>query len=409
MTIGILKETKNPVDNRVALTPEQIKSLGQRFPKTEFKIQSSALRAYSDDEYRAAGIEVCDDVSDCDLLLGIKEADISTILPDKHYIFFGHIAKRQHYNIPLFKTLLDRNTTFSDYEYLVDDEGVRLVAFGWFAGVVGTYYTLQGWGMRTRRYSLPKPHFHFTMEELLGNLREADLGDIRIVVTGTGRVSKGAQYVLEQIGATQVSTDDFVAGKVPAGVVFCVAPLEELVAPKAEGKEFDREDFKHHPENYTQRFTRFASTADILLSCHFWGENDPVYLDRESYLAPGFNISMIGDITCDIRGSIKSTLRPSTHAEPFYDYNPATGLEEAAFSSPSNVSVMAVDTCPNALPRVTSEYFGELLTRHVLNDLLGEDSDRSPVLDRATIVRDGKLTPEFSHLTDYVESFSKKQ
>ncbi len=404
MKIGILKETKIPVDNRVALTPIQIKDLQMRFPEA-FKVQTSDIRAFSDNEYKALGIEVSDNVDDCDLLLGIKEADLKTILPDKHYIFFGHIAKKQRYNIPLFKTLIDNRCTFSDYEYLVNDNGIRLVAFGWFAGIVGTYYTLMGWGRRTGRYMLPMPHIHFSMEELLDNIRKADLGTIKVIVTGNGRVSQGAQHVLEQIGAYRVETGEFICGNLPEGVVYCVAPLDELVQPVRADKKFDREDFRKNPGNYRQNFTRFAHTADILLCCHFWGENDPVYLDRNSYLDPDFNIKMIGDITCDIQGSIKSTLRSSTHADPFYDFNPHTGKEEPAFSSDSNISVMAVDTCPNALPREASEYFGEVFLRHVLNDLLAKDSDRSEILDRATILRNGALTPEFSYLTDYVASF----
>lgn len=408
MKIGILKETKIPIDNRVALTPSQITQLSSQFPNAQFKVQTSDIRAYTDDEYRSQGIDIVEDVSDCDLLLGIKEADIRTLIPEKHYIFFGHIAKRQRYNIPLFKTLLDKRITFSDYEYLVDEDGERLVAFGWFAGVVGIYYTLIGWGKRTGRFSLPKPHTHMTVEEIIDNIRNCNIGDVRILLTGTGRVSQGAQYVLSSAGAKELSISQYEKGDSEKGLVYCVAPHSELVANNDMAIEFSHADFKEHPAHYHSTFDRFIPVTDILLCCHFWGENDPVYLDVSDYKRPDFRIKMIGDVTCDIMGSIKSTLRSSTHDNPFYDYNPRTEKEEPAFSSDSNITVMAVDTCPNALPRITSEYFGEKLIEHVLTPILEKDRLESDVLERATIVENGSLGKHFNYLKDYVDGFISK-
>lgn len=404
MKIGILKETKTPIDNRVALTPQQIAMLQEEFPEVSFKVQSSDIRAYSDAEYIQLGVAVSKNVDDCDLLLGIKEADISTLIQDKHYLFFGHIAKKQPYNKNLFKTLIDRRITFSDYEYIVDDEGNRLVAFGWYAGVVGIYYTLMGWGIKTNRFTLPKPHLKFTIQELIENLRKANIDDIKIVLTGNGRVSHGVQYILDQIGAKRVSVDDFITNSNADGIECCVAEVEDLVKENS-GKSFDMKDFIEHPENYVSNFWRFAESADILVCCHFWNNDQPVFLTEEDLKNPDMRIKMIGDITCDIQGSVKSTLRSTTHGDEFYDYNPITGQEEKAFSRESNVAVMAVDTCPNALPRETSKYFGEKLIEHVLKDLLANRTDRSKIFDRATILRNGVLTKDFEYLSDYVSGF----
>lgn len=403
MKIGIIKETKFPVDNRVAFTPDQIKKLHLKYPYVEFKIQSSDIRAYSDEEYKAQGIEVVDNLNDCDFILGIKEADVSVLRPEKHYMFFGHIAKMQPYNKPLFKALIENKITFSDYEYLVDDNGNRLVAFGWYAGVVGLYYTLWGWGLKKNLYRLPKPHKYFSLQELISNLRNINTGTIKIVVTGNGHVSQGAQYILQQIGAKEISTQEFITRDNLTGIIYCVAKLEDLVAPNIEHHKFDRNEFMTYPERYHSVFDSFAVSADILLSCHFWGNNHPVYLTEDSFNLPGFRIKMIGDVTCDIKGSIKSTLRSSTHDKPFYDYNPITGKEEEAFSSFENITVMAVDTCPNALARETSEYFGEQLIKYVLCNLLESDSDKSAVLDKATILCNGKLTERFSYLAEYTK------
>lgn len=143
MRIALIKETKTPVDNRVALSPKQVSELNIRFPQHRIVVQSSDIRAFSDDEYRNEGVEIVDSVSDCDVLFGIKEAKIETLIPDKHYFFFGHIAKMQEYNRPLLQAFIQNRITFCDYEYLVDDKNQRVCAFGWWAGVVGVYYTIQ--------------------------------------------------------------------------------------------------------------------------------------------------------------------------------------------------------------------------------------------------------------------------
>lgn len=404
MKIGLLRETKIPEDNRVAFTPKQIKFLQEKFPHIKFKVQSSKIRAYSDKEYLKNGIQVVDAINDCDLLIGINETDFETLLRGKHYLFFGHISKMQPYNKSLFKALLDNKATFSDYEYLVDNNGKRLVTFGWYAGVVGVYYTLRGWGLRNGTFDLPMPHMNFSMEELISNLRNVDLGNAKILVTGRGHVSKGAQYVLEQICATKVSVHEYLKIQNPEGIIYSVATLEDLVHHKGVGKGYDREEFRIYPERYMSKFDRFATTTDILISCHFWDNRHPVYLTEQSYLQPNFRIKMIGDITCDIKGSIMSTLRSSTHSNPFYDYNPITATEEKAFSSKENITVMAVDTCPNALPRETSEYFGEQLIKYVMSDLFKSNLTTTPVLDKSTILYQGELTEKFSYLSEYVKT-----
>lgn len=401
MKIGLIRETKIPEDNRVAMTPKQAYDLEQRFPGLKIMVQSSPTRAYSDKEYEDAGLTVCDDVSGCDVLFGIKEAAIDTLIPNRHYFFFGHIAKFQEYNRPLLQSFLKKDLTFTDYEYLVDENGQRLVAFGWFAGIVGCYYTLRGWGMRKGTYTLPAPHLHLTKEEIIDNLRKISIGNIKILVTGTGRVSHGAQYILDSIGVRKVSIEEYLQITTPAEPIYCVAAVDELVKPRNGEVAFEFADFCKNPGNYESDFARFAKSTDILLSCHFWEHDQPVYLDWEDYTKPDFRIRMIGDITCDIQGSIKSTLRSSTHADPFFDYNPQTRSEQPAFSADSNVTVMAVDTCPNALPRETSEFFGGKLIEEVLTEMIDKGTDDTEIVDRATIVREGELNTPFKYLSEF--------
>jgi len=402
MKIGIIKETKCPVDNRVALTPEQIVALQKRYPDVEFLVQRSDIRAYHDDEYAALGIAMADDMSDCDVLFGIKEADISTLIPSKHYVFFGHVAKKQPYNQPLMRAMAQKGISFSDYEYFVDDENVRLCAFGWWAGVVGVYYSFRAYGLKYGKFDLPKPDLKFTLEELLGRLADvAHLCGCRVAVTGNGRVSQGAQYVLEHMKAVRLSPADYLSlPERQEKLVYTVLSLSDLVGPSDSSKSFDRADFKKDPSSYVSRFAPFSRHTDLLLSCHFWAPGQPVYLDEELLKDPEMSIRVIGDITCDIKGSIMSTVRSSTHDDPFYDFSLKTMDECPAFSDGDTVTVMAVDTCPNALAIDTSRYFGETLSEHVF-PLIIEGRMGDPVMARATILKDGKLTERYEYLKEY--------
>ena len=400
MKIALIKETKNPVDNRVALSPKQVAELNKRFPQHEIVVQASDIRAFSDDEYRAEGVRVVENVEDYDVLFGIKEAKIESLIPNKYYFFFGHIAKMQEYNRPLLQAFIQKHITFCDYEYLVDDNNIRVCAFGWWAGVVGVYYTLRGYGLKYKLYELPKPDRRFTLDQLLVSLKSIQLPKVKLMVTGAGRVSQGAQYVLNNIGAQNMTEEEYLTTDTVGKLTYCFADADRLVKRKDDGA-FSWNDFTHNVKDYESDFMRWARKTDVLICAHFWAPDAPVYLSENDLRNKDMRIRMIGDVTCDIKGSIKSTVRPATHDDPYYDYNPMTEKDELAFSSPNNISVMAVDTCPNALAMDTSEYFGKMLMQHVFEPLLkGEHSD---VIDRSMILKEGKLTPRFSYLKDFAE------
>jgi len=400
MRIALIKETKNPVDNRVALAPEQVAALNKAYPEHKIVVQCSDIRAFTDDEYRANGVEVVDDVQDCDILFGIKEARIETLIPGKKYIFFGHFAKMQEYNRPLMQALMQKGITFCDYEYLVDDDNIRVCAFGWWAGVVGVYYTLRGYGLRNKLYTLPKPNRDFTLSQLLALLRNIELPKVKLLVTSTGRVSQGAQYVLENIGACKMTEEEYLSDKPIDKLSYHVAYVDRLVRRK-DGTAFVRDDFMQHAQEYESTFMRWAKHTDVLICAHYWSPDAPVYLNEEELRNKDMRIRMIGDVTCDIKGSVKSTVRSSTHDDPYFDYNPITEDEEPAFSSAGNISVMAVDTCPNALAKDTSAYFGEMLIKHVFEPLL--KGEQNEVINRSMILKDGQLTPRYAYLKDFAE------
>ena len=400
MKIALIKETKTPVDNRVALAPKQVAELNRQYPQHQIVVQASDIRAFSDDEYRSEGVDVLKDVSDADILFGIKEAKIESLIPNKHYFFFGHIAKMQEYNRPLLQAFMQKHITFCDYEYLVDDNNIRVCAFGWWAGVVGAYYTLRGYGLKHKLYELPKPDRRFTLVQLLESLKNVELPKVKLFVTGEGRVSQGAQHVLENIGAHKMTEEEYLSDTPIQTLSYCVVDVDRLVKRK-DGAAFSWNDFTHNAKAYESDFMRFAKKTDMLICAHFWGPEAPVYLSEEDLRCKAMRIRMIGDVTCDIKGSIKSTVRPATHDEPYYDYNPMTEQDEPAFSSPNNISVMAVDTCPNALAMDTSEYFGSMLMKHVFEPLL--KGEHSEVIARSMILKEGKLTQRFAYLKDFSE------
>ena len=398
MRIALIKETKTPVDNRVALTPKQVATLNEKYPSSRIVVQSSDIRAYTDEEYMDAGVEVVQSIEDCDIMFGIKEATVDSLIPGKKYFFFGHIAKMQEYNRPLLQAFIQKKITFCDYEYMVDERNQRVCAFGWWAGVVGTYYTLRGYGLRYHLYELPMPDRKFTLTKLIDSLKEVNLPPIKVFITGAGRVSQGAQFVLDTLGCHRMTEEEYLGSDSVDSLSFCYADVDRLVK-RIDGLDFSLPDFINHTDAYKSDFMRWAKATDVLICAHFWGPGAPVYLSEDDLRLDDLRIKMIGDVTCDIKGSIKSTVRPATHAEPYYDYNPITETDEPAFSSENNITVMAVDTCPNALALDTSEYFGKMLMQHVFDPLLkGEDSD---VIARSTILEKGVLTHRFEYLKDF--------
>ena len=223
---------------------------------------------------------------------------------------------------------------------------------------------------------------------------------IKILITGTGRVSQGAQYILQKIGAKKMSEQQFLNTPAVDFLSYCVADAPQLVE-HCHGKTFNWDTFNQTPQLYRSIFMRWAVCTDMLICAHFWAPDAPVYLSEQDLKNPNLSIKVIGDITCDIQGSIKSTLRATTHDEPYYDYNPITGQEMPPFSHPDNISVMAIDTCPNALAMDTSDYFGQMLMQHVFPPLLNRQ--HSDILQRGTILQNGQLTPLFR----YLDNFSK--
>ena len=397
--IGIIREEKSPVDHRVPITPEQAAQIDTDFPGAKIKVQSSNTRCYPDDDYLKRGIEIVPSVIDCDILMGVKEVPISSLIDDKTYLFFSHTIKKQAYNRNLLCAVLEKNIRLIDYEALINEHGHRVVAFGRWAGIVGAYNAIWTYGERYMLFSIKRVYDCFDFEDLKTEFSKVKLPSIKIVVTGGGRVSKGAMEVLLAMNIKMVSPAAFIE-RVFDFPVFCQLNSRDYCKHKS-GESFVRSSFYASPENYEGDFLKYAKVADILIAGAYWDPKAPVLFEREDILKNDFKIRIIADITCDIKGSIPSTLRSSTIDEPIYDYNPSEDVAELPLTDEGNITVMAVDNLPCELARDASESFGKELTSNVLPYLIGNDT--FGIIARATVAEKGWLSDKYSYLNDYVK------
>ncbi len=401
MKIGILKETKIPVDKRVPLSPAQCKEFFGHFPKVKISVQPSAKRCFFDEEYEESGILLDDSVDDCDVLLGIKEVKPENLIEGKTYMFFSHTAKMQPYNKELLKTVLEKKITLIDYEYLKDQEGNRLIGFGKWAGLIGAYNGIRAYCIKNKLKE-PKPaHNCQDFKEFIKAAKKVELPPMKTVVTGNGRVAKGVVSLLETIGVERVSESDFISDKLIHHPVYTQIDVDAYNRHK-DGKVFDMKHFFKTPQAYSSNFYRFAKHADILMMAAYWDSNAPKLLTRDDFLREDFKIRVIADITCDIEGAITATVRPSTIEDPFYGYNPKTGQEELAFISPDNICIMAVDNLPNELPKDASLEFGTNLMERIFPEFFS--GDKNSIIEKATIVKNGEITEPFNYLKDWLNS-----
>ena len=394
--LGVIREGKQPPDRRVPLTPMNCKALLATYPQLEIVVQTSQIRGYTDEEYTKEGITVQEDISDCDVLMGVKEVPMADLVPGKKYFFFSHTIKEQPYNKKLLKTILDNKIQLIDYECLPYSAGMRIIGFGRYAGIVGAYNAMIGYGKKTGLYDLKPAHECRDLAEMLQELTAVELPNIKIVLTGEGRVGKGAKEIMEAMDIQKVSPQEYL-NKTFDHPVFCQLGVMQYNRHK-EGLEKDNKYFYKNPKEYESSFLRYTEQSDVFVSCHFWDPNSPRLFEKDQVESPKFNIKVIADITCDIEGSIPTTLAPSTIMDPFYGYNPQSHQVDEAFSNGS-ITVMAVDNLPCELPRDASEGFGNDLLKSVLPHLLGGDTEG--IIQNASITKDGELTEKYKYLNDY--------
>ncbi len=395
---ALIKERKNPPDRRVVFTPQSCQQLKADFNAAEIIVESSDIRVFNDSRYADAGVEVVSDVSDADVMFGVKEVPVEALIPNKKYFFFSHTIKKQPYNRVLLKAILEKNIEFYDHETIVNGKDLRLIGFGRYAGIVGAYNGFRAWGLKYKSWNLPKANTLADQKALIETLNNISLPNIKILLTGHGKVARGSKEMLDAMHVKEVSVDDYL-NQTYSEAVYCVADVLDY-NKRVDGRVFDKYDMYYNPKDYVSDFMRFAKVTDYFIAGHFYGDDAPYLYTREDVRSKNFNIKVVADVSCDIDGPVATTLRPSTIANPIYGYDPATETE-IDFMDDKAIVVMAVDNLPCELPKDASEGFGELFLEQVIPAFFNGDVDG--ILERARMTKNGKLTERYAYLQAYVD------
>lgn len=399
MKIGILKERKSPPDKRVVFSPADLLKLTQQYPGIEVIVEPSDIRIFKDEEYAAAGFELSDNLAGCDVLLGVKEVPVDALIPGKKYFFFSHTIKKQQHNQKMLQAILDNDITLYDHETVTDATGHRLIGFGRYAGLVGTYNAFRAFGLKYELHSLPKAETLVDKSALIARLKRLVLPPIKIVLTGKGKVGQGAKEMLDAMRVKEVSPENFLAKKY-SGPVYTQLDVLDYNSKKDGSPASNNSEFFNHPEDFVSDFAKYANAADMFIAGHFHGNNAPDILTADMLRDARCRLKVVADISCDVCGPVASTIRACTIAEPLYGYNPSNG-QETDIHHPMAIVVMAVDNLPCELPRDASEGFGEMFAKHVIPAFF--DGDANGILARSKITEGGKLTERFKYLSGYVQ------
>lgn len=395
-SIGLIKEGKVPADNRVALSPQQAHWLEEQY-QVKVIVQPCPTRCFTNAEYQRAGLELSDDLSGCDLLLGIKEVPIDELIPSKSYMFFSHTKKQQSHNQKLMKAMLEKNITLIDYECLEHEDGQRILGFGFFAGIVGAHNGMLAYGKRTSTFNLCRVGECADYKKLINTYFELKLPNVKVAVTGSGRVSSGILEIMNLMDIIEVEPDEFLEREF-SYPVYAHIKGSTLYENKATGT-YNREDFHHNPSQYRSKFKPYLSQSDVLMNGTYWDKNVPALFTWHDMLAPNFRIQTIADISDDKDGGVPCNLGDSTIDDPVYGVDPVSRQMIDPYQK-GGVDVMAVGNLPNELPRDASVYFGDQLIKYVLADAVKGTSD---VIERATMVKNGQVTERFAYLQNYAE------
>ncbi len=437
-TIGIRCEDKDRTERRVALTPLHVRKLiadhGYRVI-----VQPAENRIFTEDMYRDAGAEINDDLRECNIIFGVKEVPIASIVPGVAHIFFSHTIKAQAYNMPMLKAFLDTRSTLIDYELIVSETGKRTVFFGKFAGYAGMIDSLWAWGQRlalegidTPLSALRQAKEYESLEAAKQAIREAgeqvrrqglpaEAGPLICGFTGRGNVARGAQEIFDLLPVEEIAPSDLARvaeqGELSRNKIYKVVFNKSDWLRRKDGSgEFDDADFKANPGAYESYFTDYLPHLSMVINGIFWLPGQPRLITREDIrrLYAGSDqprLRVIGDITCDIDGSVEITVKATSADNPVFVYETVSGAIRDGFAGRGPV-VMAVDKLPTELPREASQFFGDALLPYVPSLATAdftkayEELSLREDLRRAVIAHKGRLTPRFAGLEQAIVAAS---
>ncbi len=399
--IGIVRESRND-ENRTPLVPEHIKKYKKSNPNINFIIQPSNNRCFSDEEYELSGAKINENLNECSIIFGVKEIDSNILINNRTYLFFSHTFKinKQQKKIEknkkdLLLSILNKKITLIDYENIRSKNGTRCLGFGRFAGIVGCYNTLNLLLKVLGKQSLASAYKINDYERLVLNLKNLYFPKTKILVTGDGRVSKGVIELLNQTNIKAVSKKDFLEKKFDQPI-FCNLETKDYVTNNS-STDFSLEHFINNPQDYSSSALQYLKETNILISAHYWDPSSPKIFENED-LKDLQKLKIVGDITCDINGSVPTTIRSTTIEKPNY-WIERNSLKEIQENN-DGIAVMAVDNLPSELPRDSSTEFSEGIINEVLPFLLKEDDGR---ILNGTITTDGSFLEKYNYLNNYIK------
>ena len=407
ITLAVLAEARID-ENRVPFSPTQISYLLNKFSNLKIIVQPSKRRCFKDKDYLKAGAQITDNLYSSNIIFGVKEVDISTLVKDKIYLFFSHTSKvHQHigqvtkdkaiiYKKELLKEVIKKNITLIDYENIRDasGEGYRYLGFGRFAGIIGAYNTLNLYLKLNEKLQLPRAFEINNYEQVKKLISKQNFNKLKILLTGSGRASKGAIELLKHANIRQVSINDYLSNKYDEAV-FCNISAKKHIERK-DGKNSSYQDFILNPHEYNFKVKNYLFDTDIFIACHYWDPKFPK-LFYPKQINEFKNLKIIGDVTCDINGSVPTTIRSTSISEPYYSIN-TDQMKEIELGN-KGIAVMAVDNLPSELPRDASVEFGSSVISEILPYLIDKDDGR---INRATTASNGKFCENFTYLNDFI-------
>jgi len=432
VAIGIRREDKNVWERRAPLTPTHVRALTSQ--GIGVTVQRSPIRAFSDEEYAAAGAIVSDDLSPCPVIFAIKEIPDVLLERGKTYVFFSHTIKGQPHNMPALRRLLDLECTLIDYEPITDEQGRRLMGFGRYAGFAGMIETLWALGQRLAWEGIPNPfecvkhayeyanvkHATAALGEIGRSIGERgyahSLAPIIVGFLGYGNVSRGAQQALDALGCVDTvapadlaayATRESAANRRVAKVVF----REEHTVGRAATacSPFDLQHYFAHPQEYESIFEQHLDHLTVLINGIFWTDRCPRLFtadDAERLYTKGQpKLRVIGDISCDLRGGVEITQKATSPDVPAFVYDPCTREIHDGVAGRGPV-VMAVDNLPCEFPHEASTDFADALVPLV--PAIAAADYRADfgalalpsAVKRAVIAHRGALTQAYGYLTE---------
>ena len=430
--LGIRREDKNKWERRTPLTPFHVKMLREKF-EIETIIQPSAIRVFKDEEYKKAGAEINEDLSDASVVFAVKEIPINFFKPNKTYVFFSHTTKGQHYNMPMLKKMMSLECNLIDYEKITDEKNRRLVFFGRYAGLAGMVDTLWALGQRLKENRISNPFSEVKQTKNYHDLNEIkkhlmkisekiknkgfpkNLTPFVVGLAGYGNVSRGAQEIIDLFPVREINPSQLKeiyekpSNKTVYKVVFKEKHLVEPIPPR---REFDLNDYYNNPQSYRSVFEKYLPCISVFMNCIYWDDRYPrlitkKYLKNNFRDENSFHPLIIGDISADVNGAVEITEKTTDPGNPVFVYNPLNGKIKNGYLG-TGVPVLAVDNLPCEIPRDSSIAFSEAIfpfVPHIMKADFNEDFEKlvlPPEVKKAVVLHQGKLTSGYEYMNKFL-------